>query len=110
MGELISIYEMVLCLIRSKNMIPGIEVVVRIIGLKPGEKIVEELLTDVEKSNLIKANISNIFLLKNFEKVNFDVNLVIGQLQNLVKKYSNHKKLVLIISLLNEIPLNRYHQ
>ncbi|MCK9582002.1 MAG: polysaccharide biosynthesis protein [Methanoregula sp.] len=93
MGEIISIYEMALCLIRSKNMLPGKDVAIKIIGLKKGEKLIEELFTDVEKNNLVKTDIQNIFLLKNFEKSDFDINIVLGQLDKLASQAYSQKKL-----------------
>ncbi|MCK9581414.1 MAG: polysaccharide biosynthesis protein, partial [Methanoregula sp.] len=86
MGEIISIYEMALCLIRSKNMLPGKDVAIKIIGLKKGEKLIEELFTDVEKNNLVKTDIQNIFLLKNFEKSDFNIDIVLNQLDKLASQ------------------------
>lgn len=76
MGELINIYEAALCLIRTKNLIPDEDVQISIIGLKPGEKMIEELFTDKERENLIKTEIDNVFRLKNFEECPLNIHEV----------------------------------
>lgn len=86
MGELINIYETALCLIRSKNLIPGKDIEIKIIGLKPGEKIIEELFTDSEVKNLVKTNIDNVFRLKNFDECPIDIEEVINNFRNLLDR------------------------
>lgn len=85
MGELINIYEAALCLIRTKNLIPSEDVKINIIGLKKGEKLIEELFTQKEMGNIVKTEIDNVFHLKNFEKCPMDINKVIADLENFVK-------------------------
>lgn len=93
MGELINIYEAALCLIRTKNLIPYEDVKINIIGLKKGEKIIEELFTKKEMTNLIKTEIDNVFQLKNYEKCPIDINKVISDLENYVKLNISQKEL-----------------
>lgn len=93
MGELINIYEIAQCAIRSKNLIPEKDVKVKIIGLKKGEKLIEELFTDAERKNLIKTKTNNIFKLKNFEKCPADIETVIEELSALDQRYPNEIKI-----------------
>ncbi|TXH00605.1 MAG: polysaccharide biosynthesis protein [Candidatus Moraniibacteriota bacterium] len=68
MGELINIYEVAKCLIRSKNLIPEKDIEIRITGLRKGEKMIEELYTETEKGNLRQLkNSKSIYMLKNQE-------------------------------------------
>lgn len=92
MGELINIYETALCLIRTKNLIPEEDVKINIIGLKEGEKMIEELFTEKEKDNLIKTEIDNIFRLKNHEECPIDINKIIEDLRSLADNDSDQDK------------------
>jgi len=87
MGELVNIYEIAQCLIRSKNLIPHQDIEIKIIGLKKGEKIIEELFTDKEKENLIKTEIDNVFRLKNHEECPVNILGVIGDLKDLAENH-----------------------
>lgn len=86
MGELINIHEVALCLIRSKNLISGTDVEVRITGLRKGEKMIEELYTETEKGNLrqLKGG-KSIYTLKNEEACPIDIVNVLDELENIVK-------------------------
>lgn len=84
MGELINIHETALCLIRSKNLIPGEDVEIKFIGLKKGEKLIEELFTKKEKNNLAITGIDNVFRLKRFEKCPINIKGIFKQLENAV--------------------------
>ncbi|OGI34174.1 MAG: hypothetical protein A2259_01995 [Candidatus Moranbacteria bacterium RIFOXYA2_FULL_43_15] len=93
MEELIRIYEVALCLIRSRNLIPETDVKIKIIGLKKGEKMIEELFTDVEKGNLRKTEVDDIFCLKNFEKCPADIKVTIEDLLKMARYYPNEEKI-----------------
>jgi FlaA1/EpsC-like NDP-sugar epimerase len=86
MGELINIYEVALCLIRSKNLVPGEDVEVKIMGLRKGEKMVEELYTEGEEKNLEKTSMESIYSLKNEEVCPIDVDEAFADLEEMVKK------------------------
>ena len=86
MGELISIYEVALCLIRSKNLIPEIDVEIRVTGLRKGEKMIEELYTENEKKDLGKTPMGSIFSLKNDECCPVDIGGVVDSLEEMVKQ------------------------
>lgn len=51
MGEAIKIYELVKLLIALEGYIPDEEIQIKIIGLRPGEKLYEEVLMDEEQTN-----------------------------------------------------------
>ena len=84
MGELINIREVAQCTIRSKGYIPDKDVIIKYIGLKSGEKLVEELYTDDEKRNLIDTGFTNIRKLKNKEKSKKKISVIIKELLDLV--------------------------
>jgi len=86
MGELISIYEVALCLIRSKNYVPEEDVEVRITGLRKGEKMIEELYTESEKGNLQqRRGGKNIYTLKNEEQCPVNIKNALSNLEETVK-------------------------
>lgn len=93
MEDLIKVYEVALCLIRSKNLIPEEDVKINIIGLKKGEKMNEELFTDAEKKNLKKTEVDDIFCLKNFEKCPADIYFIFDELLKLSDSYPNEKNI-----------------
>lgn len=84
MGELIKVYDIAQCMIRSRNLIPHIDVPIEIIGLKKGEKLVEELFTKSEMQNLELTEIENIYHMKNYDNPSYSINEVIEKLRNLV--------------------------
>jgi FlaA1/EpsC-like NDP-sugar epimerase len=64
MGELVNIFEIAKCLIRSKNLIPGVDVKIHFTGLRKGEKMTEELFTKDEISQLSFNKQANIYAVK----------------------------------------------
>lgn len=85
MGELINIYETALCLIRAKNLIPNKDIKIKIIGLKNGEKMIEELFTKEETNNITKTEIDNVFKLKKIDNINENIERIILNLQKLTE-------------------------
>ncbi len=92
MGELIRIYEVAQCLVRSKNLIPGEDVEMRITGLRKGEKMKEELFTGVEEANLAKTKVKNLFILKNYEKCPADINKIFADLEKITGQQTESAK------------------
>lgn len=89
MGELINIYEVALCLVRSKNLIPEEDIEVRIMGLRKGEKMIEELYTENEEGNMTKTKSGRIFSLKNHDQCPIDIQSILVELEELVKSGEN---------------------
>lgn len=88
MGELIKIHEIAECLIRSKNLLPGEDIVIKITGLRKGEKMIEELYTGKEETNLVKTKIKNVLTLKNLEKCDFHISNVFEDLEKISSEFS----------------------
>lgn len=93
MGESINIYETALCLIRTKNLIPNKDVMINFIGLKKGEKMIEELFTEKEMENLIKTNTDNIFSLKSLNTNELDILKIIQEFRDLILNNTPNSKL-----------------
>jgi FlaA1/EpsC-like NDP-sugar epimerase len=68
MGESIKIYELAKILIILNGYIPEEEIKIDIIGLRPGEKLYEEILVSEEETNA--TNIDKIFKTKNYMDFN----------------------------------------
>jgi FlaA1/EpsC-like NDP-sugar epimerase len=92
MGEIIKVYEIALCLIRIKNLIPYKDVKINLIGLKKGEKMIEELFTKEEMENLIQTEteIDNVFQLKNYEECVNNINQVFKDFEEMI--LNNHSQ------------------
>ncbi len=84
MGGLINIYEVAKCLVRSKCLIPEKDIAIKFIGLKKGEKMIEELFTDEEKMNLVKTEVEEIFCLKNFGDCPHNIEEIIASFDKMV--------------------------
>jgi FlaA1/EpsC-like NDP-sugar epimerase len=93
MGELINIYEVALCLVRAKNLLPDKDVEIRVTGLRKGEKLIEELYTESEQQHLHKTDDDRIFSLRNHDECPVDIQLVIAQLEEKLAKAGGHKTL-----------------
>ncbi len=85
MGELINIYEVAKCLIRSKNLIPEKDIEIRIMGLRKGEKMIEELYTEREKGKMTKKKSGRMFLLRSEEVCPVDIDVALAEFEELVK-------------------------
>lgn len=80
MGEPIKIYDLAIALIKSKGMKPNIDIPIEITGLRPGEKLYEEILT---KEEGVKATQHNkIYIAPPFD---IDENEIEDKLQTLKK-------------------------
>lgn len=88
MGELISIYEVALCLIRSKNLVPEQDIEIRITGLRKGEKMIEELYTQKEGAQIKESG--KYFVLKNQQECPRDISSLLDDLEMMVKEGASH--------------------
>jgi FlaA1/EpsC-like NDP-sugar epimerase len=88
MGELINIYEVAMCLIRSKDLIPEGDVEMRIMGLRKGEKMIEELYTEAEEGEMVRTKSGRIFSLKNHAVCPVDIIAILSEFEELVKNGS----------------------
>jgi O-antigen biosynthesis protein WbqV len=86
MGDLVKIHELALCIIRTKNLIPNVDIDVKFIGLKKGEKMIEELFTKKERENLIETEVGDVFRVKNPEVAPKDIEKTLETLEKLALK------------------------
>lgn len=93
MGELINIYDVARALIRSKNLIPGEDVEIRITGLRKGEKLIEELYTATEKQNMRQPKGSRIFSLKSTETAPLAIEEAISQFRTIIEEGADDRQL-----------------
>ncbi|PIT98016.1 MAG: hypothetical protein COT71_03050 [Candidatus Andersenbacteria bacterium CG10_big_fil_rev_8_21_14_0_10_54_11] len=69
MGDLISLKEVATCLIRSKNLRPEIDVRLRVVGRRPGEKMVEELFTERERDRMVRTSLPHVWQLRRSDEL-----------------------------------------
>lgn len=92
MGEPIKIYDMAETLIKLCGLTPGEDIKIEIIGMRPGEKLYEELLMDEE--NIEKTKHEKIFIAepKNFTMYEMEENL--DKLRYLLDNDITDKKII----------------
>ena len=91
MGELINIYEVALAVIRARDVRPEKDIKIRITGLRKGEKLVEELYTEKEKEALQKTRDKRMYLLKNEDVCQEDIEQVFADLKEMAVRVENKK-------------------
>lgn len=75
MGQPVKIYDLAIKMIKLMGYKPFIDIGIDVVGLRPGEKLYEELLVDTNSNNIIETKNNRIFIEKNkglpFEKLDF---------------------------------------
>lgn len=77
MGDLIRMQDVAMSLIRSKGLIPNEDVVIKEIGVRPGEKMAEELFAHDEGDRVSKTTLSHIWHLETQMREDLDISEVI---------------------------------
>lgn len=83
MGEPVKIYDLAVSLIKLSGLEPGVDIPIEITGLRPGEKLYEELL--MEEEGLTNTEHKKIFIGKPSDITNNELENKIQILENLVK-------------------------
>ncbi len=89
MGEPVKIYDLAINLIRLSGLIPGRDIKIEFTGLRPGEKLYEELL--MEEEGLVNTQHNKIFIGK---PIPGDINELeenLGMLREVVEEADNEK-------------------
>ncbi len=87
MGKPVKIIDLAYKMIRLAGMIPNRDIEIKIVGLRPGEKLYEELLNDTSKT--LPTHHEKIMIAEEF-KVDFNgLNLEIAELISIAKSYNN---------------------
>jgi len=100
MGEPVKILELAKLMIRLRGLEPYKDIDVKIIGLRPGEKLYEELLTDVEET-CVTTN-DKIYILKKDEK--FDHEIFMRKINALIESCNQNKSIELKQKLKELVP------
>lgn len=85
MGKPVRIYDLARDLIRLSGLEPEKDIPIVITGIRPGEKLFEELLT--EEEGLMVTNNYRIMISRPQSVSRSELNLVLGVLENLCKRY-----------------------
>ncbi|WP_340003645.1 nucleoside-diphosphate sugar epimerase/dehydratase [Paenibacillus sp. FSL K6-0276] len=85
MGKPVRIYDLARDLIRLSGLEPDKDIPIVITGIRPGEKLYEELLT--EEEGLMVTNNYRIMISRPQSVSRSELNLVLGVLENLCKRY-----------------------
>lgn len=91
MGSPVKIYELAENMIMLSGLKPHVDIKIDIVGLRPGEKLYEELLVDSNSNNIMKTDHSRIFVEKeeNGDFSRIDIDYVF---ENIEKYDNNHLK------------------
>lgn len=103
MGEPVKIRDLAENLIRLSGLVPGKDVEIKYTGLRPGEKLYEELLMDEE--GMKKTSNKKIYI---GQPITFDVDTLVGDLEILRGYAEENNKDKIIDSLLSVVPTFQY--
>ena len=99
MGKPVKIYHLVEKMIRLSGLTPHIDIKIEEIGLRPGEKLFEELLLDYE--HVVKTDNDKIFIEKNNHK-EVDIESFINNITKQFEVISNQEIKEMIKTLVSE--------
>ena len=90
MGEPMKIYDMAEHLIRLSGLEPNVDIQIKITGLRPGEKLYEELL--MEEEGLQETKHEKIYIAPLAEVPIKTVKENLSKLEDVLKNYNNEQK------------------
>lgn len=85
MGEEVKIYDLARALIAIEGYVPEVEIPIQIVGLRPGEKLYEEVLVDEEGAAATK--VKKVYKTQNY--INFDLLDFLAKLYSLIEDVTN---------------------
>lgn len=89
MGEPVKIYDLAYKMIMLAGLIPEKDINIDVVGLRPGEKLYEELLIDLKNNNFTETSNSRIFI--EVQNDNFDCNMQIEHISSIFENISNEE-------------------
>ncbi len=105
MGEPVKIYELATSLIRLSGKTPDVDIAIEITGLRPGEKLYEELVLDGEKVD--NTSHKKIFILRGEAAVRTDLLANVKELKALADANENEERLrELLFEIIGECELD----
>lgn len=90
MGEPVKIYDMAVKLIKLSGLEPNVDIPIKVTGLRPGEKLYEELL--MAEEGLTQTKFEKIHIAKPMEINMDDIKYKLGELNNLLENCTNEQK------------------
>jgi FlaA1/EpsC-like NDP-sugar epimerase len=98
MGQAVTIADLAKKMIRLYGHIPNIDIDITYTGLRPGEKLYEELLSDAE--NTVKTYHEKIMIAKVREVVLQDIESKFAEFKKLINSSKNENELVILMKAL----------
>ncbi|WP_428223291.1 polysaccharide biosynthesis protein [Flavobacterium sp.] len=88
MGKPVKIYDLAIKMIRLAGFVPEVDIKVKEVGLRPGEKLYEELLNDSSKT--LPTHHEKIMIAQEIIEDYADVNAAIGKISRIASEYKYH--------------------
>ncbi len=90
MGKPVKIYDLAVNMIKLSGLVPDVDIKIKEIGLRPGEKLFEELLIKTEA--LDKTTHKLIFIERDKPKARAEMDNIIDELNAAVERYENERE------------------